>query len=99
MGLKDSALELIGELRSVCEAEKHFDSRLARQALDELIELIIRTALDISACYSQSKLSELTSLEADADSDYTHSCLFKAVVCSEERRGQTAPGKASQAQG
>ena len=59
--LRDVVLELTGELCAAQEAGKHFESRPARQALDELIKLVIRACIKISECYSQSRVGESAS--------------------------------------
>ena len=49
-------LDLVKELHSASEARKHFDAKVARDALDDLIELVIETAAEISRFYSHSKI-------------------------------------------
>ena len=55
-GVRDVVLVLVKELHHACEAGKHFDTKLARMALDELIELIVKASMEISATYSRSSL-------------------------------------------
>ena len=57
-------LELVDELESAAESGKHFETSLARRALDELIDLVVQAAMEVSLCYSHSKLSELSRLIA-----------------------------------
>ena len=55
-GLRDVVLDLVKELHHASEAGKQFNTKLARTALDELIELIIVASTEISATYSRSSL-------------------------------------------
>ena len=61
MDLRGLVLELVKELDSVREAGKHFDCQLARQALDELIEMTARAARKIAEYYKRSKFGEFSS--------------------------------------
>ena len=45
-------------MESASEAEKHFETRLAQKALDDLITLVTEAAMETSVCYEHSKLSE-----------------------------------------
>lgn len=58
MNLRNMVLNLIKEIRSVCEARKQFDSKTARLALEELIELITKVAMEIAHCYSHTKIGQ-----------------------------------------
>ena len=55
-------LELVDGLKSAIESGKHFETNLAQKALDELVELVIQAAMEVSLCYSHSKLGELSRL-------------------------------------
>ena len=55
-GLRNLVLDLVKELHSANEARKHFDTKVARDALDDLIELVIETSTEISRFYSRSKI-------------------------------------------
>lgn len=70
MSLRDTVLDLVDELRSAQEAGRHYDSQIAGQALDELIELVIQASMKISTCFSRPKLgkSAFMMLESHADS-------------------------------
>lgn len=58
MSLRDMVLELIKELHHACEAAEHFDTKIVRMALDELIELITEASTEISVCYSRPTIGE-----------------------------------------
>ena len=53
--MRDAVIELVETLRTSQDAGEHFDSKLARQALDELIELVIQVCVKISEHFSRSK--------------------------------------------
>ena len=58
MNLRAAALELMEEMHFALEAGKHFDSGLARRAVDELIHLVVRVSIKIRTCFSRSALGE-----------------------------------------
>ena len=63
MDLRTTVLDLVKELDTVREAGKHFDSQFARQALDQLIELVARAASKITEYYKRSKIGEFALAE------------------------------------
>ena len=48
-------LDLVTELDQAREERKHFDSAVALKALDELVELIVEIAEEVSRQYSRHK--------------------------------------------
>ena len=53
--LRDMVLDLMKELDQVREERKHFDTKVARKALDDLIWLIVEIAKEVSQYYSRHK--------------------------------------------
>ena len=60
MDLRDVVLELAEELesRTSAAASKAYETELARDALDKMIELIVDAAMEISRRYAHSKPGE-----------------------------------------
>ena len=56
MSLRAAVLKLMDELRSTQEAGKHFDTTLALQALDGLVDFVIRALKKLSTYYTRSKI-------------------------------------------
>ena len=57
--LRQAIAGLVDELDTVSEAEKNFEIKDVRQALNKLIELVIGAAQEVSEYYSRSKPGEL----------------------------------------
>ena len=56
MGLRNIVIHLMKELRHVHEAGKYFETETVREAMDELIRLIIKASMEIGLCYSRPKI-------------------------------------------
>lgn len=98
MGLRDAVIELVEELLSASEAEKHFDTMLARRALDGLIELTIQASMELASIYSHSKIGTFSRYNPGYLIVTWHSPVRERVVFSKLSSRRPTAGKAPSAQ-